>query len=670
MNKYILAGIVLIVLVTTVAFFPSLGNGFTNWDDDSYVTENPDIRHLDIKSVVKAFSSFYAGAYLPATIISYAVEYRFFGLDPRAYHLTNLILHVLNCLLVFWLLILLTKSVWASFFAALLFAVHPLRVESVAWVSERKDVLYSLFYLGSVISYLYRPGRNRGLFFLSILLALLSALAKSMAVTIPLSLILIDFLKRRRFDRSVWMEKIPYFAISAVCLVIAIFSQSAAGAMSEETSFNFFQNAVIAAHSLAFYLFKTVLPVKLSGVYPLPQALGQAVNGATLLSLAVVTGIAALLIIYGRRSRAVLFGCGFFIGTLLPVIQIVPAGQAIAERYTYMASFGIFYLVAVFLDRAAGHRDLTTVSPSGTHSCRRDRRFWSVACGAMIVVLSMLTWNRTRVWRDSITLWTNVLSHYPQIPVAYNNRGLAYHARGNHRPALSDFDEAIRLDPEYVLAYNNRGLARQALGDAAGAIEDYGKALQLDPRSARVHNNRGLALYGKAAYDSALADFDEAIRLEPTLAKAYNNRGLVYYMIGKWDQAIIDYDQALRADPDYLKVYNNRALAYHSKGAYDQAIADYDQLVARNPGDPILTIVFSNRGLAYYMKQDYGRAVVDFNRALSIDPKLGMAYNNRGLAYLRMGNLEKARRDAEIVQDLGQTPSPDLLKLLEKSPKR
>lgn len=663
MNKYILAGIVLIVLVTTVAFFPSLSNGFTNWDDDSYVTENPDIRHLDIKSVVKAFSSFYAGAYLPLTIISYSVEFRFFGLDPRAYHLTNLILHVLNCLLIFWLLILLTKSVWASLFAALLFAVHPLRVESVAWVSERKDVLYSFFYLGSVITYLYRREKNRrGFFILSILLALLSVLAKSMAVTIPLALILIDFLERRRFNRSVWIEKIPYFAISAVFLVIAIFSQSAAGAMSEETSFSFFQNAVLAAYSLTFYLFKTVLPVKLSGVYPLPQALGQAINAATLLSLAVVAGIAALLFMYGRRSRAVLFGCGFFIGTLLPVIQIVPAGQVIAERYTYVASFGIFYLVAVFLDRAAGLRDLTTVS-------RRDRRFWSVACGAVIIILSVLTWSRTQVWHDSITLWSNVISHYTRIPLAYNNRGLAHHARGNHRPALSDFDEAIRLDPEYVLAYNNRGLARHALGDVAGAIEDYGKALQFDPRSARVYNNRGLAYYSKAKYDSARTDFDEAIRLDPALAKAYNNRGLVYFMMGKYDQAIIDYDQALQADPDYLKVYNNRALAYHSKGAYDQAIADYDQLVARNPGDPILTIVFNNRGLAYYMKQDYGQAITDFNRALSIDPKLGMAYNNRGLAYLRMGNLDKARRDAEIVQELGQAPSPDLIEVLRKSPK-
>ncbi|MCJ7633705.1 tetratricopeptide repeat protein [Candidatus Bathyarchaeota archaeon] len=607
----------LILVITFIAFSPSINNGFTNWDDDQHVTENILIRKLSWANIGKMFTSYYVGAYIPMTILTYSLEYQFFKFNTKTYHLTNLAFHLLNCLLVFWFFRFLTKNVWASLAATLLYAVHPLRVESVAWISERKDVLYAFFYLLSLISFLYfRKKRKITYIIVSFVAFLFSLLSKPMAVTLPIVLLLLDYLENRRFDKAIVIQKAPFFIVAAIFLLIGILSQRSDVAVGDRDSFTIINTIIIACHGMLFYIAKTIIPTKLSCAYLYPESLGNSLFA--IIMVLIVLALAALVIISLRRTKKIAFGSIFFLVGILPVLQIVPVGQAIAERYTYISSIGLFYLLA---------EGIGWVYQKAYMSRQIMRICLSTLLGAIIIVLSILTFYRCQIWKDSITLWSDCLKKYPGIPIAYLNRGVAYISIGELEKALFDFDHALAIEPMYKLAYNNRG-----------------------------------SLYfKKGEYEKAIADFNQALAIDQSYGKAYNNRGLIYYTKGNYEKAIDDFNRALANDPNSAIAYNNRGLVYIAIGEYDKAIEDYDRLIGYVPDLPV---VYNNRGLAYLGKKEYGRAIVDYNRALRLNPNLAIAYDNRGLAYYRMGDTTKAIRDARIVAALGFKPSSELIKLL------
>src|SRR6266571_3392951 len=261
------------LVLTVLSFSPSLDNGFTNWDDPGYVLENYSIRDLSQKNVANVFTSYLQGNYHPLTVLSYAVEYKFFQLDPKIYHITNLLLHVLNTTFVFWLIRLLTGRLETAAITAVLFGIHPLHVESVAWISERKDVLFSLFYLGSLISYVLSltkvQDRVRYLI-MSLVLFILSLLSKGVAVTLPLVLLLIDYYFKRTFTKKIFIEKIPFFLLSIGFGVIAILAQKSEGAIQTMTTYPFYDRLLIASYGIVTYLFKIFVPQQLSAFYPYP----------------------------------------------------------------------------------------------------------------------------------------------------------------------------------------------------------------------------------------------------------------------------------------------------------------------------------------------------------------------------------------------------------------
>jgi hypothetical protein len=374
-------------------------------------------------------------------MLSYLAEYHFFGMEAFGYHMVSLILHLLNCALVFLMIFLLSKSNIVAFIAAMLFAIHPLQVESVAWIAERKDLLYTLFSLAGFISYIhYLNKRKVSCYYICLCLFFLSLLSKTMAITFPLVLFLIDYLFKRKFDKGSFFEKIPFFALSLIFIFIGSITFYARQALPVLSLTAILRQSVTAAYALMFYLHKILLPVKLSCLYPCPKI--EEVLSFRFLFFPLITVVLAALVVYSRKyTRKIIFGSLFFLCTIFLVLQISPfANSVTADRYTYLASVGLFYLFG------EGVRWLYS-------RIEKKRLFLYVIFAGLILVLSFLSWQRCGVWKDSFTLWNDALSKYSNLPVAYYNRGNAYSEQKNYTKAIEDYDRAIELAPDFLFPY-------------------------------------------------------------------------------------------------------------------------------------------------------------------------------------------------------------------------
>ena len=553
-----------LVLITAIAFLPSLQNGFTNWDDDVLLTQNQQVRDASPAAVIKLLRSKTASHYTPLTIISFAVQYHFVKLQPGPYHAGNLFFHILTVLAVFWFAYLLGGNLYVAFLAALFFGVHPLRVESVAWVAERKDVLYVFFFMTSLIGYLlFRKTRKISVYILSILLFLLSCLAKGVAVVLPLILVLIDYFQRRKFDRKAWLEKIPYLLISLGLGLIAYVLQGHTRSIQVGPAILFPNNILVGCYAILFYLFKTILPIRLSALYPYPEGFPQDVPVYFFLALAAVAILVGLLIWQRKRLRVVIFGVSFMIIASLPVLGFIPIlGPGITtDRYVYLGSVGLTFIFSLGV--------------AWLYKKRKDLVWLGVTLlGLLALVLVVLTNQRCKVWKSSETMWTDVLKNHPRVHLVYNSRGQYYYENRQYDQALEDFNRAVEIDPTYAKAWYNRGNVFDETGVFDRAIDDFTRAIELEPHYTMAYNNRGLTYRHMGNYEKAIADFTTALDLDPNYAKAYNNRGMVLAQVGEHPRAIADFTRAIRIDPKYQAAYFNRAVSYYQTGDYERSWAD------------------------------------------------------------------------------------------------
>lgn len=592
MLKYkTILSVLLIVVITFLAYIPSLSNGFTNWDDNILITENMTIRNLSWQNVGHYFTSYYISTYIPLTLITFALEYQIAELNPLIYHLNNLLFHIINCLLVFFLIYLLTKNIWISLMTALLFGLHPLRVESVAWVTERKDVLFSLFFLSSLIFYLlYKKTKKIMGYIISLILFFFSALSKGMAITLPFIVLLLDYYAKRRFDKKILLEKIPYFMIAVAFGLLALFAQFPSIARRVEPLVTFPSTILIACRNILFYLFKIILPINLSALYPYPDLSSSTLPVIFYIAPFIVALLIGIIMYRSRYSKEIWFGTAFFLVNIVTVIGIIPlAGDAIAaDRYTYIPSIGIFFVIA--------HGFYYLYQRKKINIKLRRHILLSILI-LVLGILSCLTWHRCKVWKSDMTLWTDALKKYPS-HVAFNNRGLAYYEQQRYDKAIRDFNGALDLAPDYSTAYYNRANAYDAKADYYKALADYDRAIELDPKAAKAYNNRGLT-YGRIEqYTRAIDDFSEAVSLDPNYAMAFNNRGMIYGRLGEHEQAITDFTKAVTIAPDYAKGYYNRAIAYYSTGAYKKALDD----------------IFKSRALGYEVNPGFIQHLSDLLR--------------------------------------------------------
>ncbi len=629
--------IFLMLIITTVTFYPSLCNGFTNWDDNEYVSDNLLIKALSPDNVNDIFNFTDSrhknytvkSLYVPLPLLTYGLEYYFFHLNPVAYHVTNLIFHLLNSLLVFWLIYLISGKDLIAFFTALLFAIHPLHVESVAWISERKDLMYSMFYLLSIICYLYYIRGRKHHFYLSLLFFFLSLLSKPMAITMPFLLFLFDYVEKRRFNDRLFLEKTPFFGLFCLFFVIYVSIMTATEMTGTKTSSNLLYNMCIASYGLLFYIVKMFFPLSLSCLYPYPDRPDNYLPLPFIIAPFIVI-TAGIYIFRLRKYKKIFFAILFFFITILPVSQLIPVPPGIvADRYTYIPLTGFFYMISDFLYFLYMDRFKDSIFKKFT---------LTVLTGIIIILLSFSSYERCKVWKDSITLWSDVITKYPSVMEAYLNRGMAYSDSGDYNQAMSDFACAITLRSDCADAYNNRGAVYKKVGAYDKAIEDFRHALRLKPDDAEIYYNLGLCYRQLGSYDKALQSFSRAIDINPLDEKSLNSRGNIYAQHGEFDRAIEDYTEAIKINPYYGDACNNRGNVYSETGQYDKAIEDFTEALKLNPRPD----VYYNRCLVYFTIGEYGRAWEDVKKIESMGYKVDEAF---------LDKLRKADRDFRDFKD-------------------
>jgi len=641
-NKYIWLG--LILLITLISYWPVLDNSSFVWDDEGYITNNPLVQNFRLKEILTANVM---GNYHPVTVLLLAVEYLFFGMDATGYHILHLLLHLVNVLLVYLVAGQLSRKPEVALVAALLFGIHPLHVESVAWLSGLKDLLFTAFFLGSWIVYLkFLAGSKGKYYFLSLLLFLLSLLSKPMAVTLPVVLLLTDFFLERKMSRSVWIEKVPYFLFSVVFGLLAISTQKTSGNLSVP-DFTLPQQLSLASYGFISYLIKLVLPFKLSAFYPYPEIHRDAFP-AVWYAFPVLLSALALLALYTlRKTKLIFFGSAFFMVNLFLVLQWLPVGKAImADRYSYLPSVALFFLAA-----------------EGLYLLWLKNFKWMAILflGFFTLLFSLFTFQRSEVWKSDFTLWNDVMSKYENVPVAFLNRGIANAKSGRLKEALEDLSRAIQLDPEYSKAWFNRGNMHFRINLPEKALEDFSKAIELNPGYGQAYYNRGNLYSGLAEYGKAIADYSKAIELDPKDHNPYINRALAYGSLNEYDKALKDFDKADQLRPGNPESHFNRGLLYMNRGEYEKSLRAFSKTLEINPKD---TEAFFNKGYLLIAMKRYKEATEDFSMLIVLEPADPRGYYYRGLAWYYSGVTKQAEADLARAAGMGYQPALNFLKML------
>lgn len=605
-----------ILAVTFLVYLPGLDNKFTDWDDNFYVTENPLVSHPTASAIL---TTPVAGNWHPLTIWSLAWNYQAAKLDPRPYHLTSLLLHLANTALVFLLVWQLSRGRrWASLGAAALFGLHPMHVESVAWVAERKDVLYAFFYLAALIAYLRWVDRKQvaGLV-AALILFLLSCASKPAAVVLPLTLVAIDWFRKRRFTTALWLEKAPFFLIALIDGIVTLQIQRASGAITEH--WGPFQKLLFAAYGLVMYVVKLFVPVRLSAIYPYPSIAPGAIGQLYYLTLAVALIGFPLLVWIFRKNRVVLFGLAFYLINVILVLQFFSIGGAVmADRYTYVAYIGLFVALTWWLDEPADRM------------ARPLRTALAAIVALLIPISAFASWKRVEVWQNAETLWNDTISKYPgRIADAYNNRGYYYYAEAQkYDAALADFDQALRLNPNVAKVWLNKGNVLAAMGRNDSSLVAFDRSLALQPSMADTWNNRGALKLQMRDYPGAIADCTRALELNPNHRDAYANRSLAHVQLQQWAQAVEDSRRAVELAPgrpdNYLQM-GTVAFALSKLGRYGESVAAFDQTIREAPpNEPRLAAYYLYRSAAREGAGDKPGALADAReaerRGLRVDP--------------------------------------------------
>jgi tetratricopeptide (TPR) repeat protein len=636
--------LILLALVAGI-YWPVVGYEFVNLDDTYYVSLNRVVQQgLTLSGIRWAFTTFFAANWHPLTWISHMTDVSLFGLNPAGHHAVNLILHAANAVLLFLVLKNMTGNPLRSAVVAALFAVHPLHVESVAWVSERKDVLATLFWilaLGVYRRYVGQGGRSK--YVLLVLLFAFGLLAKPMLVTLPFVLLLLDYwpLGRLRIgyrrdktvasvggsSLSIWLEKIPLFCLSAVSCVVTILAQSRSGAVVSWEDLPLVIRLRTAIWASIAYLWKAIWPYDLAVSYPHPgHSLSIWVPAAAL----VLVGIISFLVLrfMGRYPYGAV-GWFWYLGTLVPVIGLVQVGpQAMADRYTYMPLTGVFVLVVwAAVDLLKGWRcGVVTLASTG-----------SVVLLAFMVVGGF----QVRYWRNSTTLFERSLEISPGQASAHNSLGHALAQSGRRMEAVQHYQEALRLDPRMDKAHYNLANLLVQQGDVREARNHYLAALRINPRYAEAHNKLGVLLADQGQFVEAAAEYAQALRLDNEQAEAHNNLANVLAQRRSFGDAKAHYREALRIDPLYAEAFNNMGNVLTQEGALQEAAANYRRALQLNPA---LHRTHFNLGILFFQQGNYQEAAGQFREVLRIDPASAEAHNHLGLA------LAAQRRTAEAIQ--------------------
>jgi tetratricopeptide (TPR) repeat protein len=621
--------IVLLGTLTWLIYSATLGFDLTNWDEKHYIHEQAMTRGLSGENMEAMFTKKVLGSYNPLVILSFAVDFEIAGGKASWYHGVNVFFHILNTILLFIVVRKLSFRTLIAGFIALLFALHPMHVESVAWVASRKDVLMGFFLFSSWWAYLhFREVNKRIWYFSSLLLFLFALLSKAQAVSFPLILILSDYLRQKSFKKDQIYNKIP-FLVLAVCTGLYAISGSTFAADKYASPLNFVEKIAYSFMALWNYCFKAVLPVHQSAIYAFPQPGSQGYWIQLVLGIVVAAGMLWFIIRSLRRQPLISFALLFFlINTFLTLHVVAVNSSLIYERFTYISYVGLFFLIAFPLNDPKFRNTLT----------------WVLA--AYCLIFAWMTHERIQVWKNSVTLWTDVIEKNPISNEAYNNRGDYYNSAGFIDKAFEDFTNSVRVNPKQPNAYNNLAVIWFKRNNLDKALEENQKALDLDPDYAQAASNRGILYFNRAEYDSAIHYYNRAIKLMPNYPFAICNLGSVYLKKEMYDEAIRHYKQALSLRPDYADASKYMGLAYLEKEDFAKAEEAMYKAQEMNPSGDALKVLSGEyilKASRAFKSGDARKAIFLCEKSLNIMPGNAEGWYNMGGYYLTLNDVPKAR---------------------------
>lgn len=586
-NKKRYLALIGILLFTFMCFSPSLNNEFVNWDDDRNFYDNELITSLNQQNfwenTARIFKSDVIGGYNPLTIWTFLLEHKIFTLDqPMYWHLDNIILHLLCCFFVFWISFRMKLGKWGSIVLTLLFAVHPMRVESVAWVTERKDVLYGVFYLAAIFYYLKIKQDGYKLKYgviISICFAL-SLFAKIQAVILPISLVLIDYYlsENARISVSSVLKKWAYFLGALAFGILGIYFLKDQGSIEQE--YTGISRIFIGSYSLLVYYVKALIPYRLSPLYPYPAKLDW------YFYVSIFSFLLTALVLwqsYIKKKRVIFWGLAFFIANIVLLLQILGAGQGfLADRFSYMAYLGLFFIMAWYFE------DYMNKYPG-------KKTLFLSGAALLIMIYGTMTYQQNKIWKNSETLWTHVLKYYTKTTLPWGNRANHYRDNGMVEKALYDYSQVIRLKPDKPEAYNSRArlyFNYNQRDSLLKALTNYNKAISLRPDDVEFMVNRGATHAKLGNTPQALQDLAAAENLDPSFANIYLNRSVIYNNSQEWDKALSDIVKYLQYKPNNPDMWYEKARLHAILGDFNSSMQAFDQALAMRP----------NSGLYHYEK--------------------------------------------------------------------
>jgi tetratricopeptide (TPR) repeat protein len=661
-----------LIIVILAAFEQIRNHAFVNLDDNEYITENRHVQSgLTLEGLTWAFTTTHAANWHPLTWLSHMLDYQLYGLDPSGHHLTNLVFHIASTILLFLVLRRMTGALWRSFFVAALFALHPLHVESVAWVAERKDVLSTLFWvltMWAYIRYVERPGFYR--YLLALLFFALGLMSKPMLVTLPFVLLLLDYWPLGRFQFTpsrinpkslsskpkntnnqiptalrLIREKTSFFILSAASSILTIFAQQKGGAMASLEHYPFETRIANAVVSYVSYIVKTVWPRHMAVFYPHLETLPTwKVAGAVLL-LSFLTFLAIRAV---RKHPYLVVGWFWYLGTLVPVIGLVQVGsQAMADRYTYVPLIGLFIIIAWSVtDILAGWRYRRVVLP--------------ISAGLLLSLLMIATKLQVKYWRNDVVLFEHSLAVTSNNFIIHDTLGVSLMRQGRLQEAIAHYTEALRIAPDFAKSHYNLGVALERQGRIQEATDRYAEALRIEPNLVEAHNNLGVLLASQGKVQEAATHYTEALRIKTDYADAHYNLGIALAEQGKIQEATVHYTEALRIAPDFAEAHYNLGVVLLSRGKTQEAILHYAEALRIKPD---YVKAHNNLGIALTQQGKIQEAVTHFAEAVRLQSDFAEAHINLGLAYLMIGDKVSAVKEYKVLEKL----NPDLAnKLYQK----
>jgi len=611
----------MLVTVTFAAYWPAVFAGYV-WDDDIFLTENPLIKAGN--GLYRIWFTTEPADYFALTSTTRWLEWRIWGDNPMPYHVGNIALHAVAAVLLWRVLRRLNLRQPAPYIAGLIFAVHPVTVASVAWITERKNVLSMGLYLLSILAYLRFEDEGKRRWYVPALLAAAAALlAKTSVAMLPVVLLLLAWWRRGRIARPDILRTVPFFAVSLMLGLTEVWFEHHNSIQGEVVRPEGPASRVAASAWIVwFYLYKIVFPLDLMMIYPRWEVDGGRI--VSFVPLALLLGCFVLFWVYRRSwGRGPLAALAYFVIVLAPVLGVIDMSfmrfSLVSDHLQYAAMPGAIAMAAALLT--------ALLSGGSKRSAVPIRLAGAMGVCGLVFVLAALTWRQACTFRTAESLW----------------------------------DHSIERNDRAEYAYYSRGVAHGRSGDADRAIADYTKAIELKPDRMTVYYNRGVIYHKKGEIDRAIADYTKAIELEPDGSGPYSNRGAAYKAQGDHDAAIRDLTRAIELNPGNAAAHNNRGASYNAKGDYDAAIRDFDRAIELLPN---FALAYHNRGFAYGAKNDYAPALRDFTRAVELKPDYAEAYGSRGAVYFYLDAYEKAWADVRTCRRLGGTPHPDIVQAL------